>query len=498
MRRRQEAGSWFQRPMSIYEVHLGSWARVAEDGDRYLTYRELALRLIPYVKEMGYTHVELLPVMEHPYSASWGYQVTGFYAPTSRFGTPADFKAFVDACHQHGIGVILDWVPGHFPKDAFGLARFDGTALFEHEDPRQGEHRDWGTLIFNYGRNEVRNFLIANALFWLHEYHVDGLRVDAVASMLYLDYSRNHGEWIPNRFGGRENLEAIDFLRQLNAQTHVEAPGSITIAEESTAWPSVSRPTWLGGLGFTYKWNMGWMNDILQYAKADPVYRKWDHRHLTFSMLYAFNENFILPFSHDEVVHGKRSMFGKIPGDDWQKAATLRALYGFMYAHPGKKLMFMGDEIGQGHEWDHDHSVDWHLLAEPLHAGIQRFVRDLNRTYAAERALHEVDFDGTGFQWIDCNDSDNSVVSLIRRAIDPSDFVVAVLNFTPVPRSGYRVGVPVPGTYREIINSDADLYGGANVGNGGAVAADPIKAHGFDQSLELLLPPLGFLLLKPA
>ncbi|HEY7499569.1 MAG TPA: 1,4-alpha-glucan branching protein GlgB [Vicinamibacterales bacterium] len=498
MRRRPEAGSWFQRPMAIYEVHLGSWARVAEDDNRYLTYRELASRLVPYVKEMGYTHIELLPVMEHPYAASWGYQVTGFYAPTSRFGSPSDFKAFVDACHQAGIGVILDWVPGHFPKDAFALARFDGTALYEHQDPRQGEHRDWGTLIFNYGRNEVRNFLTANALFWLQEYHADGLRVDAVASMLYLDYSRQPGEWIPNRFGGRENLEAIEFLRQLNAQTHVEAPGSITVAEESTAWPSVSRPTWLGGLGFTYKWNMGWMNDILQYAQADAVYRKWDHRHLTFSMLYAFNENFILPFSHDEVVHGKRSMFGKIPGDDWQKAATLRTLYGYMYSHPGKKLMFMGDEIGQGREWNDDSSVDWHLLSAPLHAGIQRFVRDLNATYAAERALHEVDFDGAGFQWIDCNDSDNSVVSLIRRAADPSLFVIAVMNFTPVPRAGYRIGVPTPGTYRELMNSDAAIYGGGNVGNGGAVAADPIKAHGFDQSVSLQLPPLGFLLLKPA
>ena len=497
MARRADAQSWFERPMAIYEAHLGSWARIAEDGDRYLTYRELAARLIPYVKEMGYTHIELLPVMEHPYSASWGYQVTGFYAPTSRFGTPADFKAFVDACHQHGLGVILDWVPGHFPKDAHGLARFDGTALFEHADPRQGEHRDWGTLIFNYGRNEVRNFLIANAMFWLHEYHADGLRVDAVASMLYLDYSRSHGEWIPNRFGGRENLEAIDFLRQLNAQTHADAPGSITIAEESTAWPSVSRPTWLGGLGFTYKWNMGWMNDILQYARTDPIYRKWDHRHLTFSMLYAFNENFILPFSHDEVVHGKRSMFGKIPGDDWQKAATLRALYGFMYAHPGKKLMFMGGEFGQGREWDHDHSLDWHLLGAPLHAGIQRFVRDLNYAYGAEPALHQVDFDGSGFRWIDCNDSENSVVSLIRRGRDEREFVIAVLNFTPVAREGYRIGVPEPGTYVELLNSDAEVYGGGNVGNGGAIATDPIDDHGFEQSLSLTIPPLGFLLLKP-
>jgi 1,4-alpha-glucan branching enzyme len=496
MARRRELGSWFDRPMAVYEVHLGSWARMAEDGGRYLTYEELAARLIPYVKDMGYTHIELLPVMEHPYSASWGYQVTGFFAPTSRFGPPAAFKAFVDACHQAGIGVILDWVPGHFPKDAHGLAQFDGTALYEHADPRQGEHRDWGTLIFNYGRNEVRNFLTANALFWLLEYHVDGLRVDAVASMLYLDYSRNPGEWIPNRFGGRENLEAIDFMRQLNSQTHAEAPGSITIAEESTAWPSVSRPTWLGGLGFTYKWNMGWMNDILQYVKLNSVHRKWDHRHLTFSMLYAFNENFILPFSHDEVVHGKGSMFGKIPGDDWQKAATLRTLYGFMYAHPGKKLMFMGSEFGQGVEWNHDHSLDWHLLAQPLHAGLQQFVRDLNRTYAAQLPLHDLDFEGRGFRWIDCNDSENSVVSFIRTANDGVEFVVAVVNFTPVPREDYRIGVPAPGVYGELLNSDAGMYGGGNVGNSGAVATEPVAAHGFDQSLNLYLPPLGFLLLK--
>ncbi len=496
MERRPAQESWFQRPMAIYEVHLGSWGRVAEDGDRYLTYRELAERLVPYVKEMGYTHIELLPVMEHPYSGSWGYQVIGFFAPTSRFGTPSDFKAFVDACHQAGVGVILDWVPGHFPKDGHGLARFDGTALYEHADPRQGEHRDWGTLIFNYGRNEVRNFLLANAMFWLQEYHIDGLRVDAVASMLYLDYSRNQGEWIPNRFGGRENLEAIDFLRQLNTQTHADAPGSITVAEESTAWPSVSRPAWLGGLGFTYKWNMGWMNDILEYTKLDPVHRKWNHRHLTFSMLYAFNENFILPFSHDEVVHGKGSMFGKIPGDDWQKAATLRTLYGFMYAHPGKKLMFMGDEFGQGREWDHDHSLDWHLLSEPLHASLKAYVKDLNRVYASQPALYELDFDPAGFQWIDCNDSENSVVSLIRRAKDSADFVVAVVNFTPVPRDGYRIGVPAPGVYHEIVNSDAECYGGGNVGNDGAVATEPIAAHGHDQSLTLRLPPLGFLLLK--
>ena len=496
MNQRPGFESWYRRPMAVYEVHLGSWARVPEDGERHLTYRELAERLVPYVKEMGYTHIELLPVMEHPFSGSWGYQVIGFYAPTSRFGSPADFKAFVDACHQHGIGVILDWVPGHFPKDAHGLAQFDGTALYEHADPRQGEHRDWGTLIFNYGRNEVRNFLLANALFWLREYHVDGLRVDAVASMLYLDYSRNPGEWIPNRYGGRENIEAIEFLRQLNALTHVEHPGSIMVAEESTAWPSVSRPTYVGGLGFTYKWNMGWMNDILEFVRLDPVHRRWHHQHLTFSLLYAFTENFILPFSHDEVVHGKGSMFGKIPGDDWQKAATLRALYGFMYAHPGKKLMFMGAEFGQGREWNYDQSLDWHLLELPSHRGLRQFVTDLNHLYRRERALHEVDFDGHGFRWIDCTDSDNSVVSFIRRSQDGGEAVVAILNFTPVPREGYRIGVPAAGSYIELINSDAAVYGGGNVGNGGAVFTEPIASHGHADSLRLTLPPLGCLLLK--
>ena len=497
MTARESLGSWFQRPVAVYEVHLGSWARRGDAGEHYLSYGELAERLVPYVKEMGYTHIELLPVMEHPFSGSWGYQVIGFFAPTSRFGTPEDFKGFVDACHASGIGVILDWVPGHFPKDAHGLARFDGTALFEHADPRQGEHREWGTLIFNYGRNEVRNFLLANALFWLHEYHIDGLRVDAVASMLYLDYSRKEGEWIPNQFGGRENLDAIGFLRELNMLTHTEQPGSITVAEESTAWPSVSRPTYLGGLGFTYKWNMGWMNDILQYVSADPVHRRWDHRHLTFSLLYAFTENFILPFSHDEVVHGKRSMFGKIPGDDWQKAATLRALYGFMYAHPGKKLTFMGCEFGQDREWNYDHSLDWHLLDKPLHAGLRQFMKDLNRAYASEPAIHEVDFDAAGFQWIDCNDSENSVVSFLRRARNPADFLVAIVNFTPVPRDGYRIGVPAGGPYLEIVNSDSNVYGGSNVGNGGVIFTEPIASHGHEQSLRLSLPPLGFLLLKP-
>jgi 1,4-alpha-glucan branching enzyme len=498
MRTREEAGGWIARPMACYEVHLGSWARIPEDGDRYLSYRELAERLIPYVKEMGYTHIELLPVMEHPFSGSWGYQVTGFFAPTSRFGTPDDFRAFVDACHQQGIGVILDWVPGHFPKDAHGLARFDGTSLYEHSDPRQGEHREWGTLIFNYGRNEVRNFLLANALYWLHEFHADGLRVDAVASMLYLDYSRQEGEWIPNRYGGRENLDAIEFIRQMNMLTHAEQPGSITVAEESTAWPSVSRPTYLGGLGFTYKWNMGWMNDTLVYMSKDPIYRRYDHWHLTFSLIYAFTENFILPFSHDEVVHGKGSMFGKLPGDDWQKAANLRALYGFMYGHPGKKLMFMGSEFGQGREWNYDTSLDWHLLDEPLHAGIRLFVQDLNRLYAAERALHEVDFDPAGFQWIDCNDNENSVISFIRRARRADDLVVVLLNLTPVPRDGYRIGVPVPGAYTELLNSDAQIYGGSNQGNSGVVFADPIASHGHAQSLSLRLPPLGCLMLKPA
>jgi 1,4-alpha-glucan branching enzyme len=498
MRSRESADSWFHLPVAVYEVHLGSWARIPEDANRYLTYGELAERLIPYVKEMGYSHIELLPVMEHPFSGSWGYQVIGFFAPTSRFGKPEEFKAFVDACHLHGIGVILDWVPGHFPKDAHGLAQFDGTALFEHEDPRQGEHRDWGTLIFNYGRNEVRNFLLSNALFWLHEYHIDGLRVDAVASMLYLDYSRKEGEWVPNRFGGRENIDAIEFLRELNTLTHAEQPGSITVAEESTAWPSVSRPTYVGGLGFTYKWNMGWMNDILEYVTKDPVYRRWDHRHLTFSLLYAFSENFILPFSHDEVVHGKRSMLGKIPGDDWRKAATLRTLYGFMYAHPGKKLMFMGCEFAQGREWNYDSSLDWHALDHPLNQGVQRFVQDLNRTYRSEHALYEVDFDPSGFQWVDCNDSENSVVSFIRRARQVDDFVVAVLNFTPVPRDGYRIGVPAAGPYFELVNSDGELYGGSNVGNGGTIFSEPIASHGYDQSLRLTLPPLGFLLLKPS
>ena len=490
-------GGWLDRPMSIYEVHLGSWARVPEEGGRPLTYPEMAARLVPYVKEMGYTHIELLPVMEHPFSGSWGYQVTGFFAPTSRFGTPQDFKAFVDACHQHDVGVILDWVPGHFPKDAHGLGWFDGTALYEHADPRQGEHRDWGTLIFNYGRNEVRSFLLSSALFWLEEYHIDGLRVDAVASMLYLDYSRKAGQWIPNRYGGRENLEAIDFLRQMNILTHAKFPGSITVAEESTAWPAVSRPVHLGGLGFTYKWNMGWMHDMLEYMRQDPVHRRWAHNKITFSMLYAFHENFILPFSHDEVVHGKRAMLDKMPGDAWQKFANLRALYGYMFSHPGKKLAFMGGEVGQWREWDHDGSVDWNLLEYPLHEGLRRLVRDLNTLYQAQPSLHQVDFEPAGFQWIDCNDSDASVISLIRRAREPRDFTVTVLNFTPVVRDAYRVGVPEAGRYVELLNTDAGIYGGSNVGNMGGVATEALAAHGHDQSLSLVLPPLSCVIFKP-
>jgi len=493
---RRQRGGWIDRPMSTYEVHLGSWARVPEEGDRFLTYREMASRLVQYVKETGFTHIELLPVMEHPFSGSWGYQVLGFFAPTSRFGPPEDFKFFVDACHQAGLGVILDWVPGHFPKDEHGLARFDGTALFEHADPRQGEHQDWGTLIFNYGRKEVRNFLLSNALFWLEQYHVDGLRVDAVASMLYLDYSRREGEWIPNQFGGRENLEAITFLQQLNTLTHGDYPGTITAAEESTSYTGVSRPVYLGGLGFTYKWNMGWMHDMLVYVHEDPVHRRWHHSLVTFSMLYAFTENFILPFSHDEVVHGKGAMLDKLPGDTWQKYATLRTLYGYMFGHPGKKLLFMGCEFGQWREWDHDHSLDWHLLDDPSHAALRRLVQDLNAHYHAEPALYELDFDPGGFRWIDCNDNENSVVSIVRYARDHRDYLVLVFNFTPVPRDGYRIGVPEPGYYAEVLNSDASIYGGTDVGNGGGAWSEPVASHGFPQSLRLMVPPLGCLYLK--
>ncbi len=496
MEARRKAGTALDRPVAVYEVHPTSWRRKPEEGDRPLSWRELAVELVGYVKDLGFTHIELLPVMEHPFEGSWGYQVTGFFAPTSRLGTPDDFRHFVDTCHANGIGVILDWVPGHFPKDAHALAWFDGTALYEHADPRQGEHQDWGTLVFNYGRHEVRNFLLTSALYWLESFHVDGLRVDAVASMLYLDYSRDEGQWVPNRFGGRENLEAIDFLRQLNTLTHEKFPGSIMVAEESTAFPAVSRPIWVGGLGFTYKWNMGWMHDILTYASKDPVYRRWEHQHLTFSLLYAWNENFLLPFSHDEVVHGKGSMLNKMPGDVWQKAANLRALYAYMYAHPGKKLLFMGSEFGQWREWNHDVSLDWHLAGEPPHGGIVQCVRDLNHVYSSEPALHEIDFDHTGFDWIDCHDYESSVVSFVRRGHGADEWVVAVFNWTPLVRKGYRIGVPEAGFYQELVNTDAAAYGGSNVGNGGGVAAESIAKHGHAFSLGLTLPPLGALILK--
>jgi 1,4-alpha-glucan branching enzyme len=486
----------FDQPMAIYEVHLGSWMR-GEHGE-FLSYQELATQLIRHVQRLGFTHVELLPILEFPYDGSWGYQVTGFFAPTSRFGTPDDFRAFVDALHQAGIGVILDWVPGHFPKDAHGLARFDGTALYEHEDPRQGEHVDWGTLIFNYGRNEVRNFLTASALAWIEDFHLDGLRVDAVASMLYLDYSRQAGEWIPNAYGGRENLDAVSFLQQLNALVHERHPGVVTIAEESTAWPGVSRPVHLGGLGFTYKWNMGWMHDILTYMSKDAIYRRWEHTHLTFSMLYAYNENFILPFSHDEVVHGKRSLLDKMPGDSWQKAANLRALYGYMFTHPGKKLLFQGCEFGQWSEWNHAESLPWFLLEHAPHDGLLRFVGDLAAVYRRQPALYQRDYDPAGFQWIDCNDNENSVISFIRRAADPSDLLVVLMNLTPVPRLEYVVGVPTAGGYTEILNSDAEAYGGSNLGNGGHVSTRPEPAHGHAQSLQVTLPPLSCLILKPS
>lgn len=495
MRRREHAHSR-HAPISIYECHLGSWMRAPEDGNRYLTYRELADRLIPYVKDMGFTHLELLPISEFPFDGSWGYQPIGLYAPTSRFGTPEEFAAFVDRAHCEGIGVLLDWVPGHFPTDAHGLGLFDGTHLYEHADPRQGFHQDWNTLIYNYGRNEVRNFLLANALFWMDRYHADGLRVDAVASMLYLDYSRAHDAWVPNEFGGRENLEAVEFLKRTNELVFGEYPGATMIAEESTAWPSVSRPTYLGGLGFGFKWNMGWMHDTLRFMSKEPIYRKYHHHDLTFGLLYAFSENFILPLSHDEVVHGKGSLIAKMPGDDWQKAANLRAYFGFMWGHPGKKLLFMGGEFGQWREWNHDASLDWHLLDEQRHRGIQTLVRDLNRLYCGTPALHQHDCEPEGFEWIEANDSDNSVLAFLRRGFDREQCVVVVSNFTPVPRHGYRIGVPAPGWYRERINSDAEIYGGGNIGNGGGVDAEPVEWHGRPWSLCLTLPPLATLILE--
>ena len=491
-RRRTE---WHRRPVSIYEVHLGSWARVPEEGNRPLSYLELADRLLDYVCDMGYTHIELMPVAEHPFDGSWGYQVTGYYAPTSRYGNPDEFRHFVDRCHQRGIGVILDWVPGHFPKDAHGLAEFDGTDLYEHADPRQGEHADWGTLIFNYGRNEVRNFLIANALFWFEQYHIDGLRVDAVASMLYLDYSRKPGEWIPNAFGGRENLEAIAFLKQLNEVCYGRHPGIMTIAEESTAWPGVSRPTYLGGLGFGFKWNMGWMHDSLVYMSRDPVHRRYHQGDITFSLLYAFQEHFVLVLSHDEVVHGKGSLLQKMPGDVWQKFANLRMFYAWMYGHPGKKLLFQGGEFGQWGEWNYAQSIDWHLLDEPLHAGLRRLVQHLNWVYKNEPALWSLDDTYEGFEWIDFHDAENSVFSFFRKGTDGS-IIVFVANATPVVREGYRVGVPREGYYREIINTDAEVYGGSNVGNFGGQRSEPVWWQGRSQSLVLRLPPLAVVAFK--
>jgi 1,4-alpha-glucan branching enzyme len=486
--------NWFESPVAIYEVHLGSWRR--GENSRWLSYLELADRLIPYVQQMGFSHIELLPVMEHPFDGSWGYQTLGYYATTSRYGKPRDFMEFVDRCHRAGIGVILDWTPAHFPRDAHGLPWFDGTYLYEHADPRRGTHPDWGTLVFNYGRNEVRNYLISNAVFWLEKFHVDGLRVDAVASMLYLDYSRGEGEWIPNRYGGREDLDAISLIREMNEVVHARQPGIMTIAEESTAWPSVSRPTYLGGLGFSFKWNMGWMNDTLTYFSKDPVYRKFEHNHLTFSLLYAFTENFILPFSHDEVVHGKCSLLHKMPGDFWQQFANLRLLFAYQYAHPGKKLLFMGGEFGQRSEWYHEAPLEWYLLQYEPHQQMQRLVVDLNRLYATESVLHEVDFNWQGFEWIDCNDADSSVLSFIRRGKNQDEFIVAVANFTPVVRQNYCIGVPQPGFYREIFNSDAAIYGGSNVGNAGGVFASLASRLGRPFSLTLTLPPLAALFFK--
>jgi 1,4-alpha-glucan branching enzyme len=483
-------------PMCIYELHLGSWMRASEDGDRWLTYRELATKLADYVHDMGYTHVELMPIAEHPFDGSWGYQTSGYFAATSRFGEPQDLMFLIDSLHQRGIGVLLDWVPAHFPRDEHGLAFFDGTHLYEHSDPRQGEQRDWGTFVFNYGRNEVVSFLLSNAVFWLDRYHIDGLRVDAVASMLYLDYSRQEGEWIPNRFGGRENLEAIGFLRRFNEVVYAEHPGVVTMAEESTSWPMVSKPTYLGGLGFGFKWDMGWMHDMLEYLRHEPIHRKYHHNALTFRMLYASSENFVLPLSHDEVVHGKASLLAKMPGDEWQRFANLRLLLGSMYAQPGKKLLFMGGDIAQGREWNHDQGLEWHLLDYPHHRGVQRWVRDLNTLYRAEPALHVKDCAGDGFEWIDCNDAEGSTISFLRRGGADDACVVVALNYTPVPRHNYRLGVPHGGHWDEILNGDAPLYGGGGQGNLGGVEAVPIPLHGRSHSITITLPPLAMVVFR--
>lgn len=486
-------GEILKSPMSVYEVHLESWMR--GPMGQMLTYRELALKLVEYVRQMGYTHMELLPVMEYPFSGSWGYQVIGYFAPTSRFGTPDDFKFFVDAAHQAGIGIIVDWVPAHFPKDAHGLVYFDGTALYEHSDPRKGEQKDWGTLVFNYGRNEVRSFLISNAMFWLKEFHIDGLRVDAVASMLYLDYSRKPGEWVPNQYGGNENLEAIEFLRIFNQLAHT-VPGAFTVAEESTAFPGVSKPVYLNGLGFTMKWNMGWMHDMLDYFSNDPIYRKYQHNNITFSLLYAFTENFVLPISHDEVVHGKGSLINRMPGDDWRQFANVRAFLAYMWAHPGKKLLFMGQEIGQREEWNHNQGLRWELLEYEPHRKLQSLVRELNRLYRASPALFEVDFHHSGFEWVDFRDGQNSIIAFLRRGADPKDYILVCCNFTPVPRQGYEFGVPEEGFYQEILNTDSELFGGTNMGNGGCVSSRPVVRHNRPHSIAVTLPPLAVVAFK--
>ncbi|HZK76501.1 MAG TPA: 1,4-alpha-glucan branching protein GlgB [Candidatus Kapabacteria bacterium] len=484
-------------PISTYEVHLGSWKRVSEEGDRWLTYREMAPLLADYVHGAGFTHVEFLPIMEHPFDGSWGYQIIGYFAPTSRFGTPSDFMYLVDYLHQRGIGVILDWVPAHFPKDEAGLGYFDGSHLYEHADPKQGEQPDWNTFVFNYGRNEVQNFLINNALFWFDKYHIDGLRVDAVASMLYLDYGKREGQWIPNKYDGKENIDAIHFLRAVNERVYEAFPDVMMIAEESTSWPQVSRPTYLGGLGFGFKWNMGWMHDLLEYMSMDPVFRSYHHNQITFSLTYAFMENFVLPFSHDEVVYGKGSMLQKMPGDEWRKFANLRLLYGFMFGHPGKTLLFMGDEFGQWSEWNHDSSLEWHLLNDSRHAGLLRWVRDLNTLYRGQASLYEFDFDVAGFEWVDCKDSQRSIISFLRRGRRVEDQILFVCNFTPEVRENYRVGAPLEGTWKEILNSDAPLYGGSGQGNFGGLSTIPLPIHGRPFTLNVRLPPLGIVAFQP-
>jgi 1,4-alpha-glucan branching enzyme len=492
----RKAADWHHRPVSVYEIHIGSWRRVPEESNRPLSYRELAGALPDYLKQMAFTHVEFLPIMEHPFYGSWGYQTTGYFAPTSRYGTPQDFKQLVDVLHQNGIGVILDWVPSHFPTDDHALGNFDGTHLYEHSDPQQGFHPDWKSYIFNYGRREVRSFLQSSALFWLEEYHADGIRVDAVASMLYLDYSRKAGEWKPNRYGGNENLDAISWLRLFNEDSYREHPGIQTIAEESTAWPMVSKPTYLGGLGFGFKWDMGWMHDMLSYITKEPVHRRFHHNNLTFRMLYAFSENFMLPLSHDEVVHGKASLLAKMPGDDWQKFANLRLLLGTMFAMSGKKLLFMGGEFGQWKEWNHEDSLEWNLLEFDPHLGLQRWVRDLNGLYCREPALYSTDCDPAGFEWIDCTDVESSVVSWLRKPLEGDARIMAVCNFTPVVRTGYRVGVPLGGLWREALNSDSKLYGGSGQGNAGGFEAEEKPCHGRPFSLLLTLPPLGICIFK--